>query len=188
MYRPIGIIEILLALLVITAALIDFRQRRVPNWLALAGLIVGVGMNWFLCETPGLRMSLKGFGALFGLYFVLYLLRAMGAGDVKLMGAVGAIVGYPNCLGILVMTLLLGGIAAAVLVVGKGRIRKTLHNIWTILSSLRVLRAPYQANPELDVASEQALRLPHAVVVASGTFGFLIAAAIWATGTGCPAS
>ncbi len=87
--RPI--VQVLLLLLVIPAALYDSRQRRVPNWLALAGLLLGIGLNSFLYESTGLLTSLKGLGVAFLIYFPLYLLRAMGAGDVKLMAAIGAI-------------------------------------------------------------------------------------------------
>jgi len=71
-------------------------------------------------------------------------------------------------------------VAAIILVAAKGRIRKTFENIWTILVSARHGRAPYEAHPQLDVRSGQGLRLPHAVVIAFATFGFLLAAGIWA--------
>ena len=137
-------------------------------------------LNAFLFETPGLWMALKGVGVAFLIYFPLYLLRGMGAGDVKLMAAVGAMVGWANWLGILVLTSLFGGVAAVVLVVAKGRIRKTAENIWLILMSIRRGHAPYAKNPQLDVRTDQGIRLPHAVVIAFGALGFLIAAAIWA--------
>jgi prepilin peptidase CpaA len=178
-YPPL-IFQVLLVLIVVPAALFDFRYRRVPNWLSLAGVLLGVGLNFFLFETPGLWNSLKGLGVAFGIYFVLYLLRAMGAGDVKLMAAVGSIVGWANWLGILVLTSVFGGLAALVLVSRKGRLRSTFRNIWMILVSLGHRQAPYQSNPELDVRSEQAVRLPHAVSIAFGAMGFLIAAYIWA--------
>ena len=59
-------------------------------------------------------------------------------------------------------------------------LRNTFRNIWTILVSLGHRQAPYESNPELDVRNEQAVRLPHAVSIAFGAMGFLIAAYIWA--------
>src|SRR5258706_4003267 len=100
----------------------DFRYRRVPNWLTLSGVLLGIGLNAFLFETPGLWASFRGLGLAFLIYFPLYLLRGMGAGDVKLMAAVGAIVGPANWLGILVLTSLMSGVAALVLVTAQGRI------------------------------------------------------------------
>jgi prepilin peptidase CpaA len=173
-------IRILLLLLVVVASFFDIRKHRIPNWLSLAGVILAVALNTFLFETVGLWYSLKGLGLAFAIYFVLYLLRGMGAGDVKLMAAVGAAVGPFNWLGILFLTAVIGGVAALVLAASKGRMRRTFVNMWLLLLSLRHGRAPYRDNPALDVGSEMALRLPHGVVIAGGTLAFLAAALIWA--------
>ena len=179
-YPPL-VVQILLLLIVVPAAMFDFRQRRVPNWLSLTGVLLGIGLNFFLGQPPtDLSNSLQGLGLAFVIYFPLYLIRAMGAGDVKLMAAVGAIVGLKNWLGILVLTAGFGGLAALVLVLNKGRLRSTFRNIWLILISVRHGQAPYENNPELDVRSEQAVRLPHAVSIAFGAMGFLMVTYLWA--------
>jgi prepilin peptidase CpaA len=170
----------LLTLLVLTAAVFDLRSNRIPNWLTLSGLLLALALNVFLFELPGLWYSLKGLGLAFGIYFVLYLLRGMGAGDVKLMAAIGAAAGPWNWLGILFLTAILGGIAALALAFAKQRVHKTLWNMALMLQSLRYGHAPYRDNPELDVQNEQALRLPHAVIIAVGTLAFIGSALIWA--------
>lgn len=186
MTNPPLIIRLLLVLLVIPAAMWDLRYRRVPNWLTLAGILLGIGVNTVIFRDSasgrlaGLWMSLEGIGVAFLIYFPLYLLRGMGAGDVKLMAAVGAIVGPANWLGVLLLTSVFGAAAAVILVSRKGRIGKTARNIWLILISIRYRHAPYEASPELDVKSDRGIRLPHAVVIAFGCLGFLGAAAIWA--------
>ena len=174
------IMQFLLLLVVVPAGIVDLRLRRVPNWLTLPAVLVGIGLNWFLYQTPGLWMALKGIGIAMLIYFPLYLLRGMGAGDVKLMAAVGAIAGPANWFGILVLTAAVGAIAGISLVIGKGRVRRTCRNIWLLLISLWNRRAPYRDNPGLDIGSEQATRLPHAAVIACGCVAFLIAAAVWA--------
>jgi hypothetical protein len=73
----------------------------------------------------------------------------------------------------MVITSIFGGIAAIVLVALKHRFRRTLKNIWVILTSLAHGEAPFESSPQLDVRSEQAVRLPHAVVIAFGTIAFL---------------
>ena len=173
-------IRIFLEVLVIVAAIWDIRTRRIPNWLTLSGVVLGVTLNTFLFELAGLWFSLKGLGVAFGVYFVLYLLRAMGAGDVKLMAAVGAAAGAGNWLGILVLTSVAGAVAGLLLVAFKGRLRKTLGNLGIIITSLGRGRAPYKETPELDVSSDKALRLPHGALIAIGTLGFLAAALRWA--------
>jgi prepilin peptidase CpaA len=173
-------IRVLLIAMVLMAAFFDFRAHRIPNWLTLPGLLFGIALNGFLFEAAGLWYSLKGMGLAFAVYFILYLLRGMGAGDVKLMAAVGAAVGWMNWLGILFLTAMIGGVAALALAASKGRMRKTFQNMGLMLLSLRQGRAPYRDNPELDVQSEKALRLPHAVVIAGGALAFVLAALIWA--------
>ena len=74
--------------MVAIAAVYDIRFRRIPNWLVLTGLVLGLGLNTFLFRWPGARASLLGIGLAFLIYFPLYLLRGMGAGDVKLMAAI----------------------------------------------------------------------------------------------------
>jgi prepilin peptidase CpaA len=174
------VVQALLTLIVVIAGVSDYRHRRVPNWLTFSGVVIGIGLNFFLYETAGLWMSLKGLGLALSIYFPLFALRGMGAGDVKLMAAVGAIAGPANWLGILILTAILGGLSAIVLVAYKHRLRQTFDNIWLILISLRHGQAPFTGNPQLDVRSDQGVRLPHGVVIACGTIAFLAAAAIWA--------
>jgi len=150
----------------------------------LIGLLVGTATNTFLgyetSPTYGLIVSLKGIGIAFLVYLPLYLLRGMGAGDVKLMAAVGAIVGgFGPWLWILFFTAILGGIAAVIVVLSKGRVHRTLQNLWMIMLSIRHGQAPYNANPELDVSTDQGLRLPHGVIIAIGAVGFVVAKTIW---------
>jgi prepilin peptidase CpaA len=178
-YLP-PVIQAILVVLAVLGAFFDARQRRVPNWLTLAGLVLGVALNTFLFETPGLWMSLKGLGLAMLVYFPLYLLRGMGAGDVKLMMAIGALAGPANWFGILVLTSLFGAIAALGMIAFKSRFRQTMWNIWMILTSIRLRQTPYETNPDLDIGSERSLRLPHAITIGLGTLAFLAAAAIWA--------
>jgi len=166
------------------AGWLDWRSRRIPNWLVLAGLVAGIALNTFLLyDNPsplsGLWYSLQGLGVAFLVYFPLYLLRGMGAGDVKLMAAVGAIVGWKAWIFVLFFTSVLGGLTAVLVVVSKGRIYHTLQNIGMILMSIRYRQAPYSANPELDVGTDQGVRMPHGVIIALGTIGFVVAKTIW---------
>jgi prepilin peptidase CpaA len=180
MNLPPPAIRIFLEVLVILAAIWDIRTRRIPNWLTLSGVVLGVALNTFLFEINGLWFSLKGLGLAFVVYFVLYLLHAMGAGDVKLMAAVGAAAGAGNWIGILVITSVAGAIAGLLLVAFKRRLRRTLGNLGIIVTSLGRGRAPYKETPELDVTSDKAMRLPHGALIAIGTLGFLAAALRWA--------
>ena len=182
-------VEALLLAIVLGAAVYDVRYRKIPNWLTVLGVLLGVTLNTFpgllyghflAVDWSGLWFSLKGLGLGFGIYLVLYALHAMGAGDVKLMAAVGAIVGPQNWFGIFVVTALVGGIVSLVLITLRGRVKKTLFNVSFILSEMKSGRPAYLANEELDVKSKKALGLPHGAVIAVGTIFFLVAAASFA--------
>lgn len=168
------ILDLTLLSLVITAGAIDLKTRRIPNRLVLVGLCLGIAMNSFLFEWGGLRQSLAGAGVAFAIYFVFYLLRAMGAGDVKLMTAIGALSGPRVWMMIFFFTAIAGGVIALVLLVAKGRLKKTLFNVSVMLHQLMHLQAPYHATEELDVRSGKGLRLPHGASIAIGTVVYLV--------------
>jgi prepilin peptidase CpaA len=176
---PPVVFQVILVLLVGIAAGYDLRFRRIPNWLVLTGLLLGLGLNAFLFEWRGVRSSLLGIGLAFLIYFPLYLLRGMGAGDVKLMAAIGAMVGPANWFGIFIITALLGGVVAMILLLARGRLRTALWNIGFLLQRLGSLKAPY-AREELDISSPKSIKLPHGVVTAGGAVLFLAAAWMWA--------
>lgn len=173
--------QILLLLIVVPAAVYDVRFRRIPNWIALTGLIAGFALNAFLANrvTAGLIHSAFGFALAFGIYFVFYLMHAMGAGDAKLMAAIGAIVGPADWLGIFLLTGLIGGVFALVLLLSKGRLKKTLWNVAYLLNEMRQFRAPYVGREELDVKSPKAVTLPHGFTISVACLIFVVASIIW---------
>jgi prepilin peptidase CpaA len=167
--------QILLGILVAVAAYFDIRSRRIPNWLVLTGIVAGFACN--VSSSPGwsgLGRAAAGLGLGFILYFPLYLLRARGAGDVKLLAAVGSITGPGNCFWIFFLTAILGGVIAMLLLLFRGRVRRTFFNLGWIMHDLLRFRAPYRSNEELDVTTPKGMRLPHAVMIAVGTTAFLI--------------
>lgn len=174
---PRGIEMVLLAL-VLGAAIYDVRYRRIPNWLSVGGVLIGLMLNaWLVAEGrpwPGLRFSLIGMAVAFGVYFGLYALRAMGAGDVKLMAAIGAMVGWEDWFGIFIITAIIGGLAALILVALRGRFKRTIFNVSFILSEMKSGRPAYVGKEELDVRSPKAVGLPHGAVIAVGTILYLL--------------
>jgi prepilin peptidase CpaA len=167
------VLKMALIAVVATAAVYDVRTRKIPNWLNLSGVILGLGLNTLLLPAHGIVVALLGMGLALLIYVPLYLIRGMGAGDVKLMAAVGSIAGPQNWLVIFVVTALLGGIAAFALVFCKRRIPETLANLSTIVSELTRGKAPFRKDPELDMRSQRSLGLPHGAVIAAGSLAFL---------------
>jgi prepilin peptidase CpaA len=167
-------IEVVLIALALAAAVYDVPYRRIPNWLTAGGVVLGLALNTFIYQGwPGFRFSLLGLCAGFGAYFILYSMRAMGAGDVKLMAAIGAMVGWQNWFGIFLMTAIVGGLAGLALVLARGRLRKTVFNVGFIVSEMKSGRPAYLKKEELDVRSPKSMGLPHGAVIALGTLCFL---------------
>jgi prepilin peptidase CpaA len=171
-------VEMALLALLLVAAIYDVRYRRIPNWLTVTGVVAALVMNSVIGPPlAGLVFTLEGFAVAFGVYLLLYLLRAMGAGDVKLMAAVGAIAGWQRWLGIFFVTAIVGGVMAMLLVTARKRIKSTFWNLGFILTEMKSGRPAYLLNEELDVRSPKAMGLPHGAVIAVG-FVFYLAIAL----------
>ena len=145
------------------AGILDWRYRRIPNWLSMSALVAGVAVNSAVSGLAGLKTSLLG--ALLGLAVLLpfYLLRAMGGGDWKLVGALGAILGSARLVDVLFAAILVAGVMAAGLIVTKGRVRESLRNIGNMLASLLRLQMP---GPEVSLDNPNAAKVPFGVSVA----------------------
>lgn len=167
------LLEIPLLAVVCVAGFSDIRTRRIPNRVVLAGLLLGLAGNAMLYRWAGLASAGLGMGLALLVYFPLYMLRGMGAGDVKLMAAVGAIAGPANWVAVLVLTGLLGGVCALVLVATQGAVRQTAANLGCIFSELVHLRAPYRRHRQIDTRNPLALRLPHGAIIALAVIAFV---------------
>jgi prepilin peptidase CpaA len=160
-------------IVVTVASVFDFRYRRIPNWLVGAGALAGFVSSAVNAGWHGLSGSLLGFLAGFLLYLPLYIVRARGGGDVKLLAAMGAIVGVGTCFWIAIYSALLGGLVALGLIVWKKRVSKTMLNVSVITHELIQRRMPYLVDEQLDVRHPESVRIPHALVLASGCVAFL---------------
>ena len=156
----------LLLLIVVVAGIYDAQYRRIPNWLTLTGVVCGIALHSYLGGWPGLLISLEGFGLAALVYLALYLLRGMGAGDVKLMAAAGAITGPHAWFILFLATSIAGALVAAAISLGYGRFRSTLFNVLQIVRELIQFRAPYKNQPQLDLHHKGALRAPHGTLIA----------------------
>jgi prepilin peptidase CpaA len=165
--------EIALAALVIVAAVYDIRFRRIPNWLVVTGFCLGFALNVFFLRVDGFILAILGAVLAFAVYLPFFALRAMGAGDVKLMIAIGTFVGAKNWLILFLITAILGGILAVCLLLIRGGLIRAIKNVLFILGELVRLRPPYQTNPALDVSHPRAVTLPHGISIALGTLVFL---------------
>jgi prepilin peptidase CpaA len=156
-------------LVAMVAGWTDYRKRRIPNWLTVPGLLLGIGLNVMAGGWGGLKTSL--FGAGLGLLLLLpfVLLRSLGAGDWKLAGALGGFVGASRLLDLLMASVFVVGVMAALLVVYKKRVGQTLRNMGHLLVSLGTLHMP---GPEVSLDNPQSLKVPYGVALALTVLGY----------------
>jgi len=173
-----GQVEILLmlgaAVCAIAGAVSDVRSNRIPNWLTYGGLALALTLR---AAVGGWRSLEQGVGGILlggGVFFVFFLVRGMGAGDVKLMAAVGAWVGPHPTLSVLIATALAGGVLAVVYMVFYKRVGSTFRNLGMLLRFH--LRSGVRPHPELNLQGPETIRLPYGLAIAMGTLYLLISA------------
>jgi prepilin peptidase CpaA len=167
---------VLIALLAL-AAVIDWRTYRIPNWLSLSGTVFGLGYATLSgpAWSTGLLLAAAGLGAGLLVLLPVYALRVMGAGDVKLMAMVGAIVGFPDILHALLYTLIAGGVAAIGFALYRRTFRRMSSNVADIVQTMAFAAvAGFRSDPAL-AAPTSVGRLPYGVCIAAGTIAWLIA-------------
>jgi len=164
---------IALVLLSVTmAGYFDLRWRRVPNWLV--ALTIALSLTWH-----GAHDGLAGVGVSFlsllgatAALFPLFVLRGMGAGDVKFFGALGAAVTYRHAFGILVIALFVSAFMALLMVLRGRALRRTIRRIGVLLRSW--LRGGHGAPPAVNIDDPAATLLPFTLAVAIATWVFVL--------------
>lgn len=161
--------NIALALLFIPMAVaityMDVRYRRIPNKLVLVTLIGGLTLNTFFRGSHGLAVSLGGFAFAFALMFFFHAFGTMGAGDVKLFAAIGAVNGISLVLPTLIVVALTGGVLAIVKMVYSGRAKATMLGVMQFFYGL----LPGQTVPRFDIPADRSYTLPYAVPICVGS-------------------
>lgn len=163
----------LLGILLLIAAVTDIRAHRIPNSLILAGWVLAFIMGIWQAGISGLLIV--GGGILLGLalFFPFYMLRALGAGDVKLMAVVGGFLGPgADFFGAVLGTFLAGGIMALALAMKSRAVMQMLRNIKTMLVG-GMIDVSLKQMPVMDAGPQSAGKLPYAVAIAAGTLGYL---------------
>ena len=155
-------------LLTLVAAAWDWRSRKIPNWITVSGLVVAITLHAVIAGWSGVFFALKGAGLALGLLLPLVLLRAFGAGDWKLMGAVGAFLGWKLFLFVLVGSIFATGIMAVAQMVRVGRVMETLRNTVTLVKGFVAFGV--KKNPQISLDNPRLLKLPFGVAVAAATF------------------
>ena len=107
-----SIIVVVLMIVLLIAVVTDLRSSRIPNWLTFPAMGFALAGHAWLGSMHGVLFSLAGLGTGLGLFFLIYLAGGIGAGDVKLMAAIGAFVGVYGVLSCVWLAMVVGGVYA----------------------------------------------------------------------------
>ena len=143
----------------------DLRHRRIPNGLTIPALAVALCLHGALGAGKGLLLSAAGALVAGAVVLPGYLMRFTGAGDVKLLLAVGAFLSFPLALTAGLFALVLGGVLGLFTALGKGRLGLALSH------SLGLARwlAHRASGMELSRPAASGLRVPFGVAIALAT-------------------
>ena len=168
-----GVLLVLLA----AAAVSDYRTFRIPNVITGGGIVFALIYNtvvqpeWHADWTWAPAGMLLGFGAMLPLYVI----RAMGAGDVKLMAMVGAFLGVTGTAYALLFSVIAGGIAALLFGLRKRLLARMLTNAGELMRGM-LWSAIASGRPQLQAgAIESVGKLAYGVSIALGTTSYLVA-------------
>ncbi len=147
----------------VVAGWTDWHWRRIPNWLTIPGLVLGLGANLVAWGWPGLKDSFLGAALGLSLLLPFVILRSLGAGDWKLMGAIGSCAGFHHFLPLLFWTLVVNGIVALGMIIAKKRILLTMRNLGHMIMCALTLRSPGR---EMTLDNPDSVKVPFGVAAA----------------------
>lgn len=157
------------AVCALVGAAFDVRSRRIPNFITLPSILLGLILHFIAGGWRQLGLSALACLICGGVFLVFWLAGGMGAGDVKLMAAVGCLGGLPllNTAWLLILTALSGGVMAIALALWRGRLKETIINTGAI--ALHHRTEGLTPHPALNVSSAWTLRLPYGLAIAAGS-------------------
>jgi prepilin peptidase CpaA len=158
--------------IVLIGGVIDVRSHRIPNVVTFGGAAVGMLFSLWIGGLPGLGQAAAGWATGVALFLPLFLLGGMGAGDVKLLGAVGAWLGPMGVLWSGFFAVMAGGVLALLVGAWHGYLGKAFANLWGLVAFWRA--AGIKPLPGLTLTDAPGPRLPYGVAIAVGT-----CAAVW---------
>jgi prepilin peptidase CpaA len=167
-YSPIRMVAVAL---VLAATYTDLRWRKIPNCLTLPAIALGFLVNFLGGSWNGLIYSFLGCVLGMGLLMLPYLLGGMGGGDVKLMGALGSLLGSYAVLNVFLYTSLIGGIMALAIAVANRSLVEMFKRMWLFLKCVFLFRAPSTGT----AVFQNSPRMPYGLAISAGTLLYLLA-------------
>jgi prepilin peptidase CpaA len=144
----------------------DIATRRIPNALTFGAAAVAFVVHAYIGGWSGAGMAAAGWAAGIALFFPVFALGGMGAGDVKLLGAVGAWLGPAAVVWVALYSGIAGGLLGLIVAGFSGYLVKAFTNVWSLLMYWRIVGL--KPAPELTLATHQGPRLAYAVPIFAG--------------------
>jgi len=170
-----------LAATLIAAAVTDVRSGKVLNVVTYPAIIAGVLLQWWLGGADGLVRSLCGFAAGFGPLAICWASGGVGGGDVKLMGAVGALTDWRFAVAAMFCGFAVAAGMAVVVMIRKRIVVRTLKRIWralwlAVIPGVKAVSPSEADSPKIPFGV--ALCVGSAAVLADSLAGGALSAAI----------
>ncbi|MBI5589806.1 MAG: prepilin peptidase [Deltaproteobacteria bacterium] len=167
-----SILYIVLSVILLFSATTDLRSHRIPNYLTFPGMIAALTLYSFTNGFDGFLFSLKGIAVGIGVLLIPYLLGGMGAGDAKLMGAVGGYLGAKGVLGAFLLTAIIGGIYALLIIFFfKSQFKDYFKNFW---QRCLIFLSTREYIPDPDDGRLKRPRLCYGLAIALGTGSYIL--------------
>ena len=144
----------------------DLATRRIPNLLTFGAALTAFAVHGYLAGWTGAGLALAGWVVGAAFFFPVFALGGMGAGDVKLLGAVGAWLGPATTVWVALCSGIAGGVLALVVAAFAGYLIQAFTNIWNLLLYWRIVGI--RPAPELMLSTQRGPRLAYAVPVLVG--------------------
>lgn len=169
----------LVCLILIVAAYIDGKQLRVPNWLTFPMVAAGLVYNLWIGGWGGLATGLLGMVVGLLCLLPLYSVGGMGAGDVKLMGGVGAWLGWKTTLLAFCVSAVVGAVMAVIMVLYRRNVQQHYANLLMILTEWMQVRNPQQLSQMAAERKSSMLLLPYGIPICIGSIGYFLYAGLF---------
>jgi prepilin peptidase CpaA len=167
---------IALSALLLASAFTDLKSRRIPNYLTIPGMIVALTLYSITNGFDGFIFSATGLATGIALLILPYIMGGMGAGDVKLMGAVGSFLGAKATLVAFLFIALAGGVYSLAIILVRRDVFKGFFSEKLLVLSNMVMLGQYV--PIENGNTGQKPRLKYGVAIAFGTITYLLTKAL----------
>ncbi|MFC7517910.1 prepilin peptidase [Herbaspirillum sp. GCM10030257] len=169
--------KVVLFSLLLCAGVIDYHTQKIPNWLTLSGTSFALIYAAFVPFTPihGFLWACGGLAVGFILLVPLYVLRVMGAGDVKLMAMIGAFLGVSDTFNAVIASFIVGGVAALFFAVYHRVFGRMISNVKAVTELMLISAATGVKAGSPTQAVQSVGKLPYGVSIGIGTIGYVIA-------------